>query len=149
MDIQRIRAEVALAARTFALVEAHPTTDGGLLVKAGLQTSVGNTYIATLSLDNYPNKMPAVFITKPDLPASGPHRYTNGQICYLHPDKWNPGFHDLTFVLARTAKWLNKYEVWRVVGRWPGAETKHQRHSNCEVSLPPPFETPQVERASR
>jgi hypothetical protein len=38
---------------------------------------------------------------------------------------WNPGKHDLTFVLARTAKWLNKYEVFRITAKWPGAEMLH------------------------
>ena len=39
MDIPRIRSEVSQATTRFALVEAHPTNDGGVFVKAGLQTS--------------------------------------------------------------------------------------------------------------
>ena len=124
MDIRRVRTEVAQAATYFALVEAHPTTDGGVYVKAALQTPVGNTYIATITFPNYPNQMPKVLITKPTLPASR-HRYTDGTICYLHPNMWNPGIHNLTFVLKRVAKWLNKYEVWRAKGQWPGAELLH------------------------
>jgi len=38
---------------------------------------------------------------------------------------WNPGVHHLSFVIARAAKWLSKYEVWRYKGSWPGAEIKH------------------------
>lgn len=125
MDIQRIRLEVAQAARTFALVEAHPTNDGGVYVKAGFQTAVGNAYVAAIYFPHYPLQMPRVHITKPAvLPGTG-HIYNDGNICYLHPNMWNPGRHDLTFVLGRTAKWLNKYEVWRVRGAWPGAEMKH------------------------
>ena len=41
MDIPRIRSEVLQATLKFALVEAHPTNDGGVFVKAGPQTSVG------------------------------------------------------------------------------------------------------------
>lgn len=125
MDIHRIHTEVAQAARTFALVEAYPTETGGVYVKAGLQTAVGNAYVAAIYFPNYPYQMPKVFIIKPALPADWKHRYTDGNICYLHPNFWNPGRHDLTFVLERTAKWLNKYEVWRVKGRWPGAELQH------------------------
>jgi NTE family protein len=55
----------------------------------------------------------------------GPHRYDAGNICYLHQSFWNPGRHDLTFVLARAAKWLNKYEVWKQTRIWPGAEIRH------------------------
>jgi hypothetical protein len=125
MDIQRIRLEVERAARAFALVEAHPTTDGGVYVKAALQTTAGNAYVAAVYFPNYPSQMPKVLITRPTvLPGTG-HQYTDGNICYLHPNMWNPGRHDLTFVLARTAKWLNKYEVWRVRGIWPGAAVKH------------------------
>ena len=124
MDIQRIRSEVLRAGKTFAYVEAHPTDAGEVFVKSVLQTSAGTTYIASILFPNYPNRMPKVFITKPDLQPS-PHKYDDGTICYLHPNMWNPGRHDLTFVLGHAAKWLNKYEVWRRTGRWPGASLKH------------------------
>jgi len=124
MDIRRIQVEVAQAATYFAVVEAHPTANGGVYVKALLQTPMKNSYIATITFPNYPNQMPKVWITKPVLPNSR-HRYNDGTICYLHPNMWNPGRHDLTFVLKRAAKWLNKYEVWRNNGHWPGAELMH------------------------
>lgn len=125
MDIHRIHREVADATRAFALVEAYPTDSGGVYVKAALQTAAGNAYIVAIYFPNYPYQMPKVFITKPAMPAHWKHRYTDGNICYLHPNFWNPGRHDLTFVLKRTAKWLNKYEVWRVTNRWPGGELDH------------------------
>jgi ubiquitin-protein ligase len=125
MDIQRIRLEVAQAARTFAYVEAHPTNDGGVFVKTVLQTPAGIQYVASIFFSNYPSQMPKVFITKPAIQAGTGHIYNDGHICYLHPNMWNPGRHNLEFVLGRTAKWLNKYEVWRVKRTWPGAEIKH------------------------
>lgn len=125
MDIHRVRSEVTQAMRTFAFVEAHPTNEGGVFVKAAFQTAVGNTYVAAIDFPNYPNQMPRVFITKPTILSGTGHQYDAGNICYLHPNMWNPGRHNLTFVLGRTAKWLNKYEVWRVKGTWPGAEIKH------------------------
>ena len=124
MNVQRIYNEVNVAASHFALVEAHPTSDGGVFVKAGFQTSAGNAYFAKILFPDYPYGMPRVYVTTPALQNS-PHRYTDGHICYLHPSMWNPGRHDLTFVLGRVAKWLNKYEVWRVRGTWPGAEIRH------------------------
>jgi hypothetical protein len=125
MDIQRIRLEVSRAVLRFALVETHPTAEGGVFVKAGLQTSLQNMYIASIYFPDYPNRMPNVHITKPNLHSRSPHRYNAGNICYLHPSMWNPGRHDLTFVLGRIAKWLNKYDVWCQKGRWPGAELEH------------------------
>jgi ubiquitin-protein ligase len=125
MQISRIHQEVAQAALSFALVEAHPTNDGGVYVKSALQTAAGNAYIAAIYFPNYPNEMPKVYITKPAMQKGTGHEYTDGHICYLHPNMWNPGLHNLVFVLQRVAKWLNKYEVWRVKGIWPGAAMKH------------------------
>ena len=124
MNIERIRSEVAAAARQFAYVEAHPTNAGGVFVKAAFQTSVARTYFVDIHFNDYPNRMPQVYVVKPEL-RSSPHRYDAGNICYLHPNLWNPGRHDLTFVLARIAKWLNKYDVYQVKGRWPGAAQGH------------------------
>lgn len=125
MDIQRIRTEVAQAKLTFAYVEAYPTAAGGIQVKVAFQTSAGNTYIAQVDFKDYPTRSPQVLITKPAIRTNSPHRYNNDTICYLHPSMWNPGRHNLTFVLGRIAKWLNKYEVWCVRGTWPGAEVAH------------------------
>jgi hypothetical protein len=125
MDIQRIRSEVTQALVKFALVEVHPTADGGVFVKSGLQTSAGNTYIIAVYFAGYPYQMPTVQVLRPTLRSNAYHRYTNGNLCYLHPSMWNPGRHDLTFVLARAAKWLNKYDVWCQTGNWPGAEVRH------------------------
>jgi len=108
MNIQRIWTEIQHATSTFALVEGHPTNTGGVFVKAALQTSAGNTYIVSVEFPDYPNRMPKVFVTKPALNSNRPHRYNDDSVCYLHPNMWNPGLHDLTFVLTRIAKWLNK-----------------------------------------
>ena len=116
---------MAQAQLKFAFVEAHPTNDGGIYVKAAFQTSAGNTYIASVTFPDYPDRMPRVDIIQPVLPQSNTHRYNTGAICYLHHSMWNPGVHNITFVLARTAKWLNKYDVWRKTGTWPGAEILH------------------------
>lgn len=127
MDIQRIRLEVAQAARQFAYVEAHPTNDGGVYVKAVMQTTAGKTYFLAIYFAGYPSSMPKVYVINPTLrPTSDNHMYKEGNICFLHPNMWNPGRHTLTFVLARVAKWLNKYDCWASNGgHWPGAEVKH------------------------
>lgn len=127
MDIQRIRREVAAAAVQFAFVEAHPTNDGGVYVKAVLQTSTGKTYFISIYFPDYPSQMPKVLVTNPTLrPTHNNHMYKDGYVCFLHPNMWNPGRHTLTFVLARVAKWLNKYDCWVANGgHWPGEEVPH------------------------
>jgi ubiquitin-protein ligase len=125
MNLTRIQREFADAQATFALVELRPTTDGQVYARTALQTANGRQYVLSIRFpDSYPNEMPRVFIDAPAV-TSSPHRYQGGHICYLHPTMWNPGKHDLTFVIARAAKWLNKYEVWRNNGNWPGAEIRH------------------------
>lgn len=125
MDIARIRREFADAQEKFSLVELQPTANGNVYARTGLQTSTGNYYVLSIRFpDTYPNEMPRVIVDAPAI-TSAPHRYNEGHICYLHPTMWNPGTHNLAFVIARAAKWLNKYEVWRHNGAWPGAEIKH------------------------
>lgn len=125
MEIQRIRSEVAQAKLHFAHVEAYPTSSGGISVKAAFQTSVGNAYIVQVDFASYPTRPPQVVVLKPALRANTVHRYTNGTICYMLPAMWNPGRHDLKFVLWKIAKWLNKYEVWCDRGAWPGKGWDH------------------------
>jgi ubiquitin-protein ligase len=124
MNIARIQREFAEAQSTFAVLELRPTTDGNVYARTALQTSNGVYVLSVRFPDSYPNEMPRVTVDTPAITTS-PHRYQGGHICYLHPSMWNPGVHNLTFVIARAAKWLNKYEVWRTRGTWPGAEIKH------------------------
>ena len=124
MDLARIRHEVTRAQQQFDYLEAHPTSSGGLMAKVALQTARRLYILAIYFPDAYPNDMPKVFVRKPALDPS-PHRYPDDQICYLHSSMWNPGRHDLTFVVARAAKWLSKYEIYRATNRWPGAGMAH------------------------
>ncbi len=123
MDIGRIQREFLEAQKTFAYVELHPTSDGKVYARTALQTA-GGMYVLSIKFpEAYPNEMPRVFVDTPVI-TKAPHRYQTGNICFLHPSMWNPGVHNLTFVIARAAKWLNKYEIWRnvCVAR---AEIKH------------------------
>jgi len=126
MDLMRIRREFAEAERTFALLELHSTADGALFVRTALQTTNKQQYVLSIRFpDSYPNAMPRVYIDAPAI-SYAPHRYDAGNLCYLHHAMWNPGLHNLTFVIGRVAKWLNKYEVWlNNGGVWPGAQLQH------------------------
>ena len=124
MNLTRIRGDIAEAQQYFDYVEAWSTTTGGLMAVVALQTSSGIYTLGVLFPDSYPNSMPDVHVRKPSLSPS-PHRYANDRICYLHPHMWNPGRHNLTFVIQRAAKWLGKYEVYCQTGKWPGAGLDH------------------------
>jgi len=125
MDISRIQNEFNQAREHFSYVELHPTSEGKVYVKTALQPSSQQYYIVAIYFpDSYPNAMPRVYVVKPEID-SAPHRYNTGNICYLHPAMWNPGVHNLSFVIQRTTKWLAKYEIWKRNHIWPGAEIKH------------------------
>ncbi|WP_316205134.1 MULTISPECIES: hypothetical protein [unclassified Bradyrhizobium] len=124
MSIQRLRAEIYAASQHFPNIESYATTDGSVYIKAALQTSVGQMYIITVTFAGYPSTMPKVTVVTPAV-NHGMHMYKAGHICYMHPSVWNPGRHDLLYVLAQTAVWLNKHEIYMVKGVWPGPSLSH------------------------
>lgn len=124
MDISRIQREFSEAQRNFANLELRPTVDGKVFAKTVLQTAKGIYVLSIKFPDSYPNEMPRVYVDAPQI-VNAPHRYNAGNLCYLHPSMWNPGAHNLAFVIWRAAKWLAKYEVWKTNGSWPGAQIKH------------------------
>ena len=124
MNVARIRSEIVAAQRYFDYVEGNPTLEGGVQALVALETGRSVYTLAVSFPEAYPNAMPEVHVRHPAL-ASSPHKYTRNRICYLHPHMWNPGRHDLKFVIQRAAKWLAKYEVYQRTGEWPGAGIDH------------------------
>lgn len=126
MDIRRIRQEIVAAKQEFEYLEGYYDSQGNPYARAALQTTVKRIYILEIFFPNtYPYDMPKVYVKKPVLSGNTYHMFRDGNICYQHPSTWNPGRHDLSHAMARTAKWLNKYEVWLQTGRWPGKEVRH------------------------
>ena len=126
MNVSRIRQEIAKAKQQFEYVECHFDAQGNPYVKVVLQTSASRIYILSIFFpDNYPYALPSVYVKKPTLKRGAPHMFSEDKICYQHFSTWNPGRHDLSHVIARSVKWLNKYEVWLITNNWPGKEIKH------------------------
>ena len=124
MDVPRIRHEIQEATQHFPNIEAYATTSGGLFIKAVMQTSVGHVYVIQVTFEGYPSAMPKVLVVTPAVTHST-HIYTDGHICYMHPLVWNPGKHRLLYVLAQTAVWLNKHEIFKIRNVWPGPGLPH------------------------
>lgn len=127
MSVARVRLEITEARQYFDYVEAHPTDKEGagpVMALIALQTSLNIYTLNVFFPKDYPNCIPEVYVRRPELEPS-PHRWDSnskdGQICYMYPGKWNPGQHNLKFVVQRAAKWLAKYEVYQQTGKWPGA----------------------------
>ncbi len=124
MNLARIRNDISAAQQYFDFVEGWSTASGGLMAVVALQTSTRFYTLEVTFPESYPNSMPKVHVRKPSV-SSNVHMFSNNQICYLHPHMWNPGRHDLTFVISRASKWLAKYEIYKRTSKWPGAGLDH------------------------
>jgi ubiquitin-protein ligase len=69
----------------------------------------------------YPSACPKVFATP--VPDECPHRWQDGSLCIFGAmEMWNPGKHDLSYVLRLARRWLANFAAWRRTGEW-GEET--------------------------
>ena len=124
-NLERIRREIKCIKNYFDHVNIDYPSDGNPIVSVILipNQKLTKGYVVDAVLpQQYPNKMPEMYIKKPTLIASCPHRWSDKKICYLHPNEWNPGKHDLTFAFFRAAKWLAKYQIFKQTKKWPGVE---------------------------
>lgn len=90
-----------------------------------LDTHARNTYGIRVELTNFPYSMPRVFVRDYPLHPDTPHKFKDGSLCTMRSDQWR--FHfSVAMVLAKTAVWLGKYEIWKSNGhRWPGRGQAH------------------------
>ncbi len=106
----------------FALLKSGGSIDGA---KGWLKTNAGNTYrIQIKTSSSFPYELPTVWPTDWTPPASCPHRFQSGSLCIMRSAQWTSTF-TIAFVVAKTAIWLNKYDVWRSSGAWPGKSQPH------------------------
>lgn len=91
-------------------------------VKGYLRTNYSNSYYARVEVpDSYPHSIPKVWILTGYINANSPHVYKGGNICVMKSEQWS-SVYSLAFMVARTAVWLNKYDIWSQTGRWPGKD---------------------------
>ena len=85
-----------------------------------LTTNLGNDYGIFVEVpEQYPYDCPRVFARGWTIQDGCPHRYSPQQLCIMQSNHWSSQF-TLAFVVAKAAFWLNKYDVWRETGTWPG-----------------------------
>ena len=106
----------------FALLAAN----GQITAAEGaLDTQNNNTYGIRIVLHNYPYALPKIFPKAWTLHPDVPHKFADGSICILKSAQWRQHF-TVALVVAKTAIWLGKYEIWKRNGhRWPGLEQPH------------------------
>jgi len=101
-------------------------TDGNITsVQGYLKTSDGNSYYIKIEVpSNYPYVMPTVTLPNTTIAAGCPHRYNTGNLCIMKSEQWSSSY-SLAFMVAKAALWINKYDIWKRKGSWPGKEQQH------------------------
>ncbi len=93
---------------------------GGLQPRPG-----GQRYPMRIEIpDSYPYAMPSVLTNGWTPQAGTPHRYGENRLCVMRASQWTSTF-TIAFMVAKTALWLAKYEVWCKTSRWPGNQQSH------------------------
>jgi hypothetical protein len=112
--------------RLFSAFVLLGTPDGRITAAEGtLDSQYNNTYGIRIELSNYPYGLPKVYPNGWIIHSEITHRFNDGSLCIMRSDQWRKHF-TVALVVAKTAIWLNKYEIWKRNGhRWPGLEQKH------------------------
>lgn len=112
--------------RLFSTFVLLGSPDGRITAAEGtLDTQYNNTYGIRIELSNYPHALAQVYPRGWNIHPEITHKFNDGSLCIMRPDQWRKHF-TIAFIIAKTAIWLNKYEIWKRNGhRWPGLEQKH------------------------
>jgi hypothetical protein len=100
---------------------------GGVITAAegAVNTQNANTYGIRIVLDGFPYSLPKVFPKGWTPHPEVPHKYNDGSLCIMRSDQWRRHF-TVALVVAKTAIWLGKYELWKRNGHvWPGLGQRH------------------------
>jgi len=93
--------------------------------EGAIDTQASNTYGIRIELANYPYALPKIFPKDWTLHPAAPHHFIDGSLCIMRSVQWRTQF-TVAFVVAKTAIWLAKYEIWKRNGHiWPGLEQRH------------------------
>lgn len=120
---RRLHTEQRLLAENFRQFSFRQDRKGNVYVTGALRTNAGRAYQVNIELPpDYPHSIPFIFPV--GWKADCPHAYKAGNLCIMRPDQWRPIF-SLAFVVSKVALWVNKYDVYRAKGYWPGNEQQH------------------------
>ena len=107
---------------TFALLGVNGQVTAA---EGALDTQCNNSYGIRILLDNYPYALPKAYPRGWTVHPEVKHKFIDESLCIMRTDQWRRYF-TVALVVAKTAIWLNKYELWKRNGHgWPGLEQKH------------------------
>ncbi len=106
---------------SFTLNETNSAEQLGYATGALRVAFAGKRYRLKIVLPaRYPYEMPYV-MPLGWTPKSNPHIYTNGNICVMKSNQWHT-YMSTALIVAKSAVWLHKYEIWLDKRVWPGPE---------------------------
>jgi hypothetical protein len=111
--------------RMFAHFKLLSSAGVPVAAEGTLNTQYGYTYALRIELNNYPFSLPKIRPKDWSIQASAPHQFNDGSICVMRSEQWRRHF-TVALVVAKTAIWLGKYEIWQRNGHfWPGLGQHH------------------------
>jgi ubiquitin-protein ligase len=123
--LNRMAIEQAKLRQFFPHVAFVRTGSNVIAAVGTIDTHSSNTYAVRVQLDRFPYSLPKVIIVDYVIHPEVPHRYNDGSLCIMRGDQWRSHF-TVALVLAKTAIWLGKYEIWKRNGHhWPGRGQSH------------------------
>jgi len=94
-------------------------------VQGYLKTSYGNSYYIKIAISSeYPYEKPTITLPNTTIKAGCPHKFVNDTICVMKAEQWSSTY-SLAFMVAKTALWVNKYDLWQRKGYWAGKGQPH------------------------
>ena len=120
---RRMHAEQALLQANFPTFGFTLSRSGKLRARGVLRSNLRTEFPVKIKVpDGYPHTIPTIHAVGWD--PTCPHVYVNDSLCIMKPEQWKP-FYSIALVVAKTALWLNKFEVYQARGYWPGNEQEH------------------------
>ena len=103
-------------------------------VRGTLWTNEGVRYGISIEIPpNYPYAIPEVHARGWEIDEDCPHKYSPTELCLMRPERWSRTL-TIAFLVAKTALWLNKYDVWLETGEWIGSDEHKLPSSSSEGS---------------
>jgi hypothetical protein len=105
----------------------HCSIENDILIATG-KVELPNCPTYRLRIEFRAGYPPKVFVVSPTIPHHAAiHVYNDGSLCLYYPPDMN--WTNLTSIAAYTipwaVEWIYLYELWKLTGKWEGAEVAH------------------------
>ena len=104
------------------------TVRNGVLTCTGELRPMDDCEAYRIRIVYVPGAPPQVFIKSHQIkPSKTIHMYSNGSLCLHYPPdiSWKHRTSVATYTIPWIAEWLVCYELWKLTGKWEGAQMKH------------------------